>query len=110
MLNKDKKNIFKGLINQLFKSGTFEYGVKLSSFEEQDLVEEIKNLKVIELDNLDDFNSYINYDYFLIFKFNEDYFFCDTKMIPSLGYDSLIKLIDYNHHLRKDKMMRINTK
>lgn len=103
----DKKDIFSELINQLFRKGTFELGVKLSSFENEKLIEELKNLKLINIDKLEDFENYSNYDYFLIFKHDDEYYFCDTKMIPSLGTDSLIKLIDFKHFLRKDKLTKI---
>lgn len=70
------------------------------------LIEELKTLKVIELDNFESFLNYLNFDYYLIFRYNDEFYFCDTELATT--YKSLIKLVDYNIHLRKDKINKIN--
>ena len=113
----NKKEIFSEFRDQIFdKQALFskifdksEIGeVKISSLKNDKILEEIKILKVIELDSLEDFYSYVNYDHFLIFKFNNEYYFCDTEFAPSLGLGCMIKIIDFNLYLRKDKMKKID--
>jgi len=82
--------------------------VKLSFFNNQLLIDTIKTLKVIELDNLESYLSYIKWDHFLVFKFDNDYYFCDTELVPALGSSSILKIIDYKQHLRKDKINKIS--
>lgn len=101
---KNKKEIFSELRDKLFQQ---ENDVKLSVLKNINVLETIKTLQVIELDNLKSFLSYINYDHFLIFKFNNEYYFCDTALVSS-NLNSMIKIIDFNQHLRKDKMKKIN--
>ena len=81
--------------------------VKISSLKNLYIIDEIKNLKVIELDNLDDFMSYVNYDHYLIFKYNNYYYFCDTELASYLDKLSLIKITDFSLYLRKDKINKI---
>ena len=82
--------------------------IKISSLLNPNILDEIKTLKIIKLDKLESFSSYINYDYFLIFKFKDDYYFCDTELFPSLGKFSLVKILDFNSCLRKDKIKNLN--
>ena len=82
--------------------------VKLSILKNSQIINEIKTLQVIELDDLKDFNSYINYDHYLIFKLNNDYYFCDTELYPSLREYCMIKVNDFNQHFRKEKMEKIS--
>lgn len=70
------------------------------------LIDELKTLKVIELDNLENFLNYLNFDYYLIFRCNDEFYFCDTQYAST--YRSLIKMLDYNQVLRKDKIKRID--
>ena len=100
-----KKEIFNEFRNYYFLTKD----IKLSILRNTVIVDEIKNLKVIELDNLENFESYKHYDNYLIFKCNENYYFCDTELIPGLGQESLIKISDFNHHLRKDKINKIES-
>jgi hypothetical protein len=109
----DKKEIFSELRDKLYSQMFLPIGyntpvgVKISILNHK-LIEEIKNLKVIELNNLEDFSLYVNYDHFLIFKFNNEFYFCDTALAPSLNIDSMIKIIDFNLYLRKDKIKKID--
>lgn len=111
----NKKEIFSELCNRIFENQTLyskiwcpEFGeVRISSLKNQNIIEEIRTLKVIDLDNLESFISYINYDHFLIFKNSNDYYFCDTEYYPQFGFGCLIKLSDFNLYLRKDKMKKI---
>jgi hypothetical protein len=105
---KKKKEIFSELRNQphLVSGGLNE--VKISLFKNPQIIEEIKTLRVIELDNLESFLSYVNYDYFLMFKFNEDYYFCDTELVPTYNTQSMTKIVDFNQIFRKDKINKIN--
>lgn len=82
--------------------------VKLSHFKDKDLIEDIKALNVIELDNIESFYSYCNWDHFLIFKVENDYYFCYTELVPSFDKAALLKILDYNLYLRKDKIDRIS--
>jgi len=114
MIQQNKTEIFSELRSHIFN---YEYDtsisdsessvINLSSLKTADIIEEIKALKVIELDNLESFISYTNYDHFLIFKVNNDYYFCDIELIPSLHFASLILLNDYKQYIRKDKLANI---
>jgi hypothetical protein len=106
------KEVFFELREHIFLKDVYKHinEVKISSLSNPNIVDEIKTLNVIKLDNLESFSSYINYDYFLIFKFKDDYYFCDTELFPSLGIFSLVKIVDYNLYLRKDKMKNLNKK
>ena len=109
-----KKEIFSELREQIYSSLFFPISkvrineVKISTLNNHKIIEEIKTLKVIELDNLENFFSYSNYDHFLIFKFNDEFYFCDTELASSLGIGSMIKILDFNLFLRKDKMKKID--
>jgi len=102
---KNNKETFSELRDKLFKQIK---DVKISSLTNINILETIKTLKVIELDNLESFLSYVNYDHYLIFKFNDDYYFCDTELVFSLNSNCMIKIIDFNQILRKDKINKIN--
>ena len=82
--------------------------VKISSLKNPLLIDTIKTLDVIKLDNIESFLSYVKYDHFLIFKFEKNYYFCDTELVPSLGKYSMVKISDYNIYLRKDKINKIS--
>ena len=101
-----KKEIFNEFRNYYFLTKD----IKLSILRNTVIVDEIKNLKVIELDSLENFYSYVNYDHFLIFKFNDEFYFCDTELAYSLREESMIKISDFNFYLRKDKMKKIDIK
>lgn len=109
--NNNKKEVFDEIREQLyyqdFDSDNINE-IKISILKNLDVIKEIKTLKVIELDNLKSFKSYVNYDNFLIFKFNEDFYFCDTSLVPSFGIQSMVKMIDFNIIFRKDKLKKIN--
>ena len=105
---KTKKEIFSELRSQIYQLDTFEVGVKLSSLNNIKIIDQIKALKVIELDNIESFVFYKNYDHYLMFKFNDEYYFCDFDLFPGIGEQCLIKLVDYNRYLRKDKINKIN--
>lgn len=98
-----KKEIF----SEFRDNYLFTKEIKLSELQNQKIIDEIKTLKVIEIDDFKSFESYINYDHYLIFKKNDNFYFCDTELIPGLKDDSLIRIIDYNVYLRKDKIKRI---
>lgn len=105
----NKKEIFSELRDSLYENSN-EYNIsniKISSLKNPKIIDEIKNLKIIELDNLEDFLSYVNYDHFMIFKHNNFYYFCDTGLSSYLGVLSLIKITDFNLYLRKDKIHNI---
>jgi hypothetical protein len=106
----NKKEIFSELREQLYLKDVNNNinEVKISCLKNSNIINEIKTLQVIDLDNLESFLSYVNYDHFLMFKFEYDYYFCDTELTPSLGINSLLKIIDFNQHLRKDKIQKIN--
>jgi hypothetical protein len=99
-----KKEIFSVLRDLIFLTKE----IKLAEFNNNRLIEEMKSLKVIELDNLKDLHSYINYDHYLIIKNNNNYYFCDVDLYPGIGEQCLLKVIDYNQILRKDKIKRID--
>ena len=101
----NKKQIFSELRGILFEQLD---NVRLSSLKNKKIIDEIKTLKVIEIDSLESFYSYTNYDYYLVFKFNDNYYFCDTELSNALNTDCMIKMIDYNQHLRKDKLDKLN--
>lgn len=95
-------------LNKFYFLDKFE--CKLSSLENKDkIINEIKTLKIIEIDNLDEFYSYSNYDHFLIFKNKNEYYFCNTELIPAVNKESLLKITDFNHYLRKDKIKKIES-
>ena len=105
----NKKEIFSELRDFIYlNANTYIKEVKISCLKNIYIIEEIRNLKVIELDNLEDFIQYTNYDHFLIFKFQDDYYFCDTQFAPLLNTRSMIKISDFNQHLRKDKIKKID--
>ena len=105
---KNKKEIFSEFRNQTYFANDKLNEVKISLLKNPQIIEEIKTLRVIELDNLESFLSYVNYDYFLIFKFNDDYYFCDTELVPTYNMQSMTKIIDFNQIFRKDKINKIN--
>jgi hypothetical protein len=107
----NKKEIFSELREQLYLKDVTNHinEVKISYLKNSNIINEIKTLQVIDLDNLESFLSYVNYDHFLMFKFEDDYYFCDTELTPSLGINSLLKILDFNQHLRKDKIKKLNT-
>jgi len=106
----NKKEIFSELSDQIYLKDIFDHinEVKISSLKNINIVEEIKVLQIIELDSLNSFLSYVNYDHYLMFKFKDDFYFCDTELVPLLGIYSLIKIVDLNQYLRKDKISKIN--
>lgn len=104
---KNKKEIFFELRDKLFKQ---EDDVRLSTLKNSNVLETIKTIQIIELDDLKSFYSYINYDHFLIFKFQDEYYFCDTQLAYSANANCMIKIIDFNYYLRKDKINQINEK
>jgi len=103
--SQNKKEIFSEFRKQIF-NGLNE--IKLSSLTNKlKIINEFKSIKVIELDDLDTFESYVNYDHFLIFKNDNNYYFCDIELVPGLKKESLVKILDYNQYLRKDKIKKI---
>ena len=100
----NKKELFSELRSYYFLTKE----IKLSVLRNTSIIDQIKILKVIELDNLENFESYKHYDNYLIFKCKENYYFCDTELISGLKEDSLIRIIDFNQHLRKDKLKKID--
>jgi len=102
---KSKKEVFSELRNVI--NGKLNE-VKISLLKNPQIIDEIKTLRVIELDSLESFLSYVNYDYFLMFKFNDDYYFCDTELVPTYNIQSMIKITDFNQIFRKDKINKIN--
>jgi len=108
--NLNKKEILSDLRDYLYHKldnyNTIK-DVKISSFRNPLLIETVKTLNVIELDNIESFSFYLNYDHYLIFKLDNEYYFCDTELVPSLGINSMLRIIDYNLYLRKDKMKKI---
>ena len=106
----NKKEIFYEIRDMTYKNTENAIDisdVKISSLKNPNIIDEITNLKIIELDNLEDFISYVNYDHYLIFKFNNFYYFCDTELASYLDKLSLIKITDFNLYLRKDKINKI---
>lgn len=101
----NNKEFFSEIRDQLFEQTK---DVKISSLKNINILEAIKTLKVIELDSLKSFSAYINYDHYLIFKLNDDYYFCDTDLAFSLNANCMIKIADYNQIFRKDKINKIN--
>lgn len=101
----NKKEIFSEIRDILFEQIN---DVKLSSLKNPKIIEEVKTLKIIELDDLKSFYTYANYDHFLIFKVKDDYYFCITDLIYSLNVNSMVKISDYHQYLRKDKLDKIN--
>lgn len=109
MKHKHKKELFSEIRDYIYHNVDYDrYEVKISSLKNYNsILEEIKSLKVIELNNLEDFLSYLNYDFFLIFKLNDEYYFCDTEIASIFDKRGMVKMIDFNHHLRKDKINKI---
>jgi hypothetical protein len=105
--HKNKKDIFSEFRNEFRNHGNLNE-VKISLFKNPQIIEEIKSLRVIELNNLESFLSYVNYDYFLMFKINDDYYFCDTELVPTHNIYSMTKITDFNQLFRKDKINKIN--
>lgn len=108
----NRKEIFSELHNIAYSFHINEVRineVRISSLNNNKIIEEIKTLCIIELDDIESFYSYVNYDHFLIFKFKDDYYFCITELVSNIGIHSMIKLLDFNLHLRKDKMLKINS-
>ena len=105
---KNKKEFFSEIIDLIWSSSDKIDEIRLSNLKNSKIIiSEIKTFKVIELDNLESFILYANYDNFLIFKFENSYYFCNTELIPILGKYSLIKMIDYIFLLRKDKILKL---
>lgn len=106
----DKIDIFLELNNKIWNSiflNNFSE-IKISNLNYK-IIDEIKALKVIEIDNLESFNLYLSYDHYLIFKFNKEYYFCDTELSSTSNCKfSMVKIIDYNIIFRKDKINKIN--
>ena len=100
----NKKEIFSELRNFNFLNSE----VKLASLKNKnDVINELKTLKIIELNDFESFELYVNYDHYLIFKFDDDFYFCETVLVPQLGKQSMIKMLDFNKYLRKDKIRKI---
>lgn len=109
--NQSKKVIFSELTSNLFHDVNNEINLSsLRSKFKEEIIKQIKTLKIIELNNLESFYKYVNYDHYLIFKFNNDYYFCETDLVPALKLESMIKINDFNNLLRKDKINKINEK
>ena len=109
-IHNNKNEIFYEIRDTIYRNSENAINIsdiKISSLKNIYIIDEIKNLKIIELNNLDDFISYVNYDHYLIFKFNNFYYFCDTELASYLNKLSLIKIIDFNLFLRKDKINKI---
>ena len=108
----NKKEIFAELRDYVYRKDFLDKinDVNISIFKNPFLIETMKTLKVIELDDLESFSSYINYDHFLIFKINNEYYFCDTDLFTSFGKFSILKMIDYHLYLRKEKLNKISQK
>jgi hypothetical protein len=108
----NKRNFFSEVSNVIYlndmQSDKFNLSeIKMSNLKTPFIIDEIKAIRVIELDNIESFSSYTNYDYFLIFKVKCDYYFCETALAKTYGIYGLIKLLDFNQHLRKEKMKKI---
>ena len=108
---KNNKEIFSELRDCIYLNpdiNTEIKDVKISSLKNPLLIDTIKTLDVIELDDIESFLNYVNYDHYLIFKIKKKYYFCDTELVPSLGKYSMIIISDYNIYLRKDKINKIS--
>lgn len=106
----NKKDIFSEICQVIYLNdmqSNILSEIKISNLKTNFIVDEIKTLRVIELDNIESFLSYTNYDYFLIFKVKEEYYFCETESVKTYGVYGMIKLLDFNQYLRKDKMKKI---
>jgi len=111
--DQNKKEIFSVLRDYFYLNSKLDNhntisDVKISSYNNSLLTETIKTLNVIELDNIESFSSYLNYDHFLMFKFEDDYYFCDTELVTLHGINGIIRISDYNLFLRKEKMKKIS--
>ena len=109
MSNSNKKELFAELRHNLYFNLSNE--LKLSTLKSKykdEIIDELKTLKIIELDDLQSFESYVNYDHYLIFKYDNQYYYCDTELVPGLKMESMIKIIDFNKYLRKDKIKKID--
>jgi len=106
----NKKEIFSELSDQIYLKDIFDHinEIKISSLKNHKILEELKSLNIIEINKIENFLLYINYDHFLIFKLDNDYYFCNTELVPILGEYSMIKIIDFKQYLRKDKILKIN--
>jgi hypothetical protein len=106
----NKKEIFSELHDYIYLKDNYKHinSAKISSFKNPLLIETIKTLRIIVLDSLESFLFYVNYDHFLIFNFNGEYYFCDTELVPDLGIYSMLKIIDYSIYFRKEKIEKIN--
>ena len=102
---KNNKEIFSEIRDKLFEQAK---DVKISSLKNTKILECLKTLKVIELYSLESFLAYVNYDHYLIFKYNDDYYFCDTELVSSLNSKCMIKISDFNQLFRKEKLNKIN--
>ena len=111
----NKKEIFSELRDEIYlraiyfrDSHNFINEITLSSFKNSLLIETIKTLRIVELNDLESFSSYTNYDHFLIFKYNDNFYFCDTELVPDFGKYSMAKITDYHFYLRKEKLNKIS--
>lgn len=105
--HKNKKEIFSEIINYIYSNIGAEDEIKLSLLKNDSIIEELKTLQIIEIDDLESCFSYLSYDHFLIFKLKDYFYFCDTDIVISLGVKSIIKMLDFNQYFRKDKIERI---
>lgn len=107
----NKKEIFSEFRRNLYFNTTNELKLSLLKSKNKDeIINELKTLKVIELNSLESFESFVNYDHFLMFKFDDCYYFCDTELVPGLKLESMIKISDFNQYLRKDKIKKLDEK
>jgi hypothetical protein len=114
-INRNKKSSLPKLINKILdcdslfllknKSSDIE-GVDIFSFNDEYLIHEIKNTRVINIDKIEDYLSYLSYDYYLIFKCDDEYYFTDTELSHKLK-GAIIKLLDYNLIFRKEKITKL---
>lgn len=114
MKYKYKKIVFAEITDKIYLSEIYSDEIrsfKVSSLENyEEIVNEIKTLKIIEIDKIESFISFINYDHFLIFKLKNEFYFCNTELVPLLDKHSMLKISDFPHFLRKDKINQINKK
>lgn len=103
----NKKEIFSEIIDYIYLNVGTKNEIKLSLLKNDNIIEELKTLQIIEIDDLESCFSYLNYDHFLIFKLKDYFYFCDTDIVISLGVNSIIKMLDFNQYFRKDKIERI---
>ena len=103
----NKKEIFSELRDLIYSEIK---RVKISTLTNINIIDQLKYLKIIELDDFENIKLFTNYDHFLIFKNKDEYYFCDTELVPFFGAQSIIKLEDYNKYFRRDKINKINEK